>query len=87
MSSTVRKPVRRYRKVVGHIPQDPVRKSPDGVELACVRPLREEAHWGLIRTPPLWIDKAQQVGAKVFFAHHKRKETVRPEPVEGRAQD
>ena len=22
-----------------------------------MRPLREEAHWGLIRNPPLWIDK------------------------------
>ena len=48
----VRKPVRRYRI------------APDGVELACVRPLREEAHWGLIRNPPLWIDKLTTNGRK-----------------------
>ena len=34
--------------------------------MACVRPLREEAHWGLIRTPPLWIDKLTTNGRKPF---------------------
>ena len=56
----------RFLTYTGHIPQDPVRKSPDGVELACVRPLREEAHWGLIRPPPLWIDKLTTNGRKPF---------------------
>ena len=34
--------------------------------MACVRPLREEAHWGLIRPPPLWIDKLTTNGRKPF---------------------
>ena len=34
--------------------------------MACVRPLREEAHWGLIRTPPLWIDRLTTNGRKPF---------------------
>ena len=31
-----------------------------------MRPLREEAHWGLIRNPPLWIDKLTTNGRKPF---------------------
>ena len=34
--------------------------------MACVRPLREEAHWGLIRNPLLWIDKLTTNERKPF---------------------